>query len=324
MAAPRRETLAIMPKYKKTVQRSTATSHLNSIKTKTMKIILLIIILNFIGYKSFSQILVGDTTPGFYHATYIPVYKIQDTVYDQAPSSTNHIISIDIDGDNVKDLSIYSSYYSSFNGSFWYPVWWSGLLLDSLTDAIIINSSFNTVDTLNSGNTINNVSNWFNGNVRFCSNINNYTVDSTWKDKNDYYVGLRLRKTSDTLYGWLKVRVQNYHIVYLEEHACESLNPKDTIITLHTSINENISQTYGNLQIFPNPFCTQTTLQTNLPLRNATLTVDNCFGQTVAQIKNISGQTVIFSRDNLASGLYFVRLTENNKIFTDKLIITDR
>ncbi|HQB74847.1 MAG TPA: T9SS type A sorting domain-containing protein [Bacteroidales bacterium] len=274
-----------------------------------------------------THILVGETTPGFYYATYSPIYKIQDTVYDQAPNTTSHVIPIDLDGDNINDLSIYSSYYSSFADDlfpFEYPVWWSGLLLDSLTDVIIINSSFNTVDTLNYGDTINKFSNWFNGNVRFCSNINNYTVDSTWKEKNDYYVGLRLRKTNDTLYGWLKVSVQDYHIVYLEKHACQSLNPKDTIINLLTSIDENMSHTLGHLQIFPNPFSTQTTLQSNFPLTNATLTVYNSCGQTVKQIKNISGQTVTFSRDNLASGLYFVRLTEGNKIFTDKLIITDR
>jgi len=61
--------------------------------------------------------------------------------------------------------------------------------------------------------------------------------------------------------------------------------------------------------IYPNPFSSQTTLQTDIQLHNATLTVDNCYGQTVAQIKNLSGQTVTFSRGNLPSGLYFVRIT---------------
>lgn len=80
----------------------------------------------------------------------------------------------------------------------------------------------------------------------------------------------------------------------------------------------------GNLTIFPNPFSAQTTLHTDILLRNATLTVYNCFGQTVKQIKNISGQTVVLSRDNLTSGLYFIHLTEENRTLTiDKLVITD-
>ena len=79
------------------------------------------------------------------------------------------------------------------------------------------------------------------------------------------------------------------------------------------------------INVFPNPFSTQTVLQSGIYLHNATFAVDNCFGQTVVQIKNINGQTVVFSRDNLASGLYFFRLTENNKLLAvDKLVITDK
>lgn len=79
------------------------------------------------------------------------------------------------------------------------------------------------------------------------------------------------------------------------------------------------------LKIYPNPFSALATLYAdNLFLHNATLTVDNYFGKTVVQIKNISGHTVTFNRDNLPCGLYFVRLTEENKtIATDKLVITE-
>ena len=89
-----------------------------------------------------------------------------------------------------------------------------------------------------------------------------------------------------------------------------------------TGISEN--EIENTVSIYPNPFSTQTTLQTDNLLKNATLTVYNFFGQTVAQIKNINGQTVTFSRDNLASGLYFVHLTQDSKVIaSDKLIITD-
>lgn len=75
---------------------------------------------------------------------------------------------------------------------------------------------------------------------------------------------------------------------------------------------------------YPNPFSFQTILQSTVPLNNATLTLDDCLGQTVKQIKSISGQTIVLHRDNLPSGLYFVRLTQDTKtIFTDKLIIVE-
>ena len=76
--------------------------------------------------------------------------------------------------------------------------------------------------------------------------------------------------------------------------------------------------------IYPNPFSTQTTLQTGDLFKNATLTVYNCFGQAVKEIKNINGQGVTLQRDNLPSGLYFIRLMQEDKTFaTEKVIITD-
>lgn len=79
-----------------------------------------------------------------------------------------------------------------------------------------------------------------------------------------------------------------------------------------------------NISVCPNPFSVQTTLYAEKNLSNAALTVVNCFGQTVVQIKNISGQAIIFNRDNLSSGLYFAHLSQNNQIIsTAKLVIKD-
>ena len=75
--------------------------------------------------------------------------------------------------------------------------------------------------------------------------------------------------------------------------------------------------------LYPNPFSTQTTLQTDNLFKNVTLTVYNSCGQQVKQLNNISGQTVTLFRDNLPSGLYFLCLTEDNKIYIDKLVIID-
>jgi hypothetical protein len=80
----------------------------------------------------------------------------------------------------------------------------------------------------------------------------------------------------------------------------------------------------NKISVYPNPFSAQATLQTDNLLKNATLTVYNYFGQTVKEIKNISGQTVTFSRDNLPGGLYFIRITQDSKMISaDKFVITD-
>ncbi len=103
---------------------------------------------------------------------------------------------------------------------------------------------------------------------------------------------------------------------------------KDSILNKYlecfnsSSIIEESNKTL--ISVFPNPFSTQTTLQTDNSFQKATLTVYNSFGRTVKQIDNLSGQSILFHRDNLASGLYFIRLTQDSKVIAiDKLIITD-
>jgi len=92
----------------------------------------------------------------------------------------------------------------------------------------------------------------------------------------------------------------------------------------NASIEESINNSFNNITIFPNPFNTQVTLQTDNVLKDATLTVYNIFGQQVKQIKNISGQTITLQREHLKSGLYFVRIEEEGRaIATEKLMIAD-
>ncbi len=93
---------------------------------------------------------------------------------------------------------------------------------------------------------------------------------------------------------------------------------------LTVSIPEFENSKNYNAKIYPNPFSTQTTLHTDLFFKNASVIVYNSFGQTVKQVDNFSEQTIVLHRDNLPSGLYFIRLTLDSKVIaTDKLVITD-
>ncbi|PKP00704.1 MAG: hypothetical protein CVU11_17075 [Bacteroidetes bacterium HGW-Bacteroidetes-6] len=75
---------------------------------------------------------------------------------------------------------------------------------------------------------------------------------------------------------------------------------------------------------YPNPFSTQTTLQTDRFLKDARLAVYNQLGQQVREANNISGRTVSFHRNNLPAGIYFFSLTENHKILhAGKVLITN-
>lgn len=100
----------------------------------------------------------------------------------------------------------------------------------------------------------------------------------------------------------------------------DSYSYSNSISNCASGIYENIIP--NNFSIYPNPFSAETTLRTGNLLKNATLTIYNSFGQTVKQVKNISGQTITLHRDNLSSGLYFIYLMQDSKpIGTNKLII---
>lgn len=79
-----------------------------------------------------------------------------------------------------------------------------------------------------------------------------------------------------------------------------------------------------SISISPNPFSSSTILQTTERFQNASLTIYNSTGRMVKHIDKLDGQAIIFHRNNLTSGLYFIRLTQDSKVFSaDKLVITD-
>jgi len=78
------------------------------------------------------------------------------------------------------------------------------------------------------------------------------------------------------------------------------------------------------LSFYPNPFSNFVVIHFNTTINNAELSLYNMYGQKIKTIKNISGEEIKIERNNLPNGLYFIRLTENNKIIAyDKLIICD-
>ena len=81
--------------------------------------------------------------------------------------------------------------------------------------------------------------------------------------------------------------------------------------------------TSQKIRIFPNPFSTSTTLQTEHFLKNAILTIYTQQGQIIAQIENISGNTITINRSNLPEGVYFIQLVSGDSIYTDKVVITE-
>ena len=132
--------------------------------------------------------------------------------------------------------------------------------------------------------------------------------------------------TSSLLLSWL-----NYYLKNESDSGVEFQNlittgggieSQQNCLLLSTRKSEKISE--SGINIYPNPFSSETTVQANIPMKNATLTVHNNLGQQIMQLTNIYGNTVSLKRGGLSSGLYFIRLKEDNKILaTKKIIVQD-
>jgi len=150
------------------------------------------------------------------------------------------------------------------------------------------------------------------------------TSTGYWVGQTDKYLALKFIVGINTYYGWTRLDVSGTSSSFtIKDYAYES-TPNACIQSGQTNSGINENTTRNILSVFPNPFSSSTTIQTIGNFKNATLTICNSYGQSVKKVKNISGKTVSLYRDNLPGGLYFIRLTvENKNIAVEKLVITD-
>ena len=239
-------------------------------------------------------------------------------VYTDIPDATpNATYSLDLNNDTIVDFVIH---YGVIDGAGMGVICspqnnnaYSGNLIGGVHLPWALSASYNICDSLKTWYDTNNP-----GTLAFGTN------GGYWVGETNKYLALKLIVGADTYYGWVRIDVLATSSSFtVKDYAYESA-PNTCIQSGQTTLDAIESSNKDVFSIFPNPFVSSTTMQTTGNLQNATLTVFNAFGQTLKQVKNISGHTIPFSRDNLTSGVYCIRLSEgNNEIKVAKLIIID-
>lgn len=78
-----------------------------------------------------------------------------------------------------------------------------------------------------------------------------------------------------------------------------------------------------NMEIYPNPVTTSTVIHLKKSVKNGSLSLFNSFGQEVMTLSELSGNEIYFSPDNLKSGIYIIRITDNGQfIASHRIVIT--
>ena len=97
----------------------------------------------------------------------------------------------------------------------------------------------------------------------------------------------------------------------------------DSLGNTTVGIDEVFDEIEHKISIYPNPFNFETVCKFE-EVNEAVLTIYNYLGEIISQIENINGSSLVISRNNMKSGMYFIRLTERSKIVaSEKLIITN-
>ena len=145
-----------------------------------------------------------------------------------------------------------------------------------------------------------------------------------WVGASDKYLALKLIVGTNTFYGWVRIDIlSNSASFTIKDYAYES-TPNACILSGQNNLDTIEYSNEKLFSIFPNPFITTATIQTNNNLKNATLNMYNAYGQIVKSVNYLSGHTIYLSRDGLTSGVYFIKLIEENIVIAaEKIIITD-
>jgi hypothetical protein len=144
-----------------------------------------------------------------------------------------------------------------------------------------------------------------------------------WPGATDRYLALKLIVGANTYFGWVRIDVVPTSTSFTVKDYAYNSTPNACIQAGQTTLGLEESNDPA-LTVFPNPFSSSTTIQTKGNLNDATLIVSNAYGQAVKCFEHLSGQSVSISRNDIPSGLYFFRLTEEDKITSaEKVIITE-
>jgi hypothetical protein len=91
--------------------------------------------------------------------------------------------------------------------------------------------------------------------------------------------------------------------------------------SIYSNVDVFLQSDIDCVSIFPNPFTSQTTIKFNRPIEKGKLILYNSIGNKILELNDICEQTITLYGNNLSSGLYIMKVWENNHFITSKKII---
>jgi hypothetical protein len=149
------------------------------------------------------------------------------------------------------------------------------------------------------------------GNFVLIGNISYMQPQSQWLD-----TSFAIPSASDS--GFIAIRYKTIY-AYWMTYSIDNITVSTTV-----GINEKEISNKIGITVYPNPLTSSATVQFSSEIHNGKLNLYNIYGEKMKAINNVTGKQIKIYKENLAIGVYFVQLTQENKVTgTTKLIITD-
>lgn len=238
-------------------------------------------------------------------------------IYTDIPDTTpNATYSLDLNNDSIIDFIIQFSGSASTIGVFCYP-----LNNNAYSGNLVYENYFPWA--LSASNTVcASLATWYDSNNQGTMSVG--TNEGYWPGATNKYLALKLNVGANTYYGWARLDFLEMSGSFtIKDYAFES-TPNTCIQTGQTNLGSNVNIEKSVFSVYPNPFNSSATIHTSINYKNVSLTIYNFNGQIVKQKTDLSGQIFYLFRENLPKGMYFICLSEENRIIgVEKILISD-
>jgi len=153
-----------------------------------------------------------------------------------------------------------------------------------------------------------NVKNPANGNFTLIANLSAMEPANTWVDTT---IGIPFSSDS----GYIALKYKTIGAAW-RVYAFDDITISEDPLSIH-----HLNNLENGINIFPNPSVGSLTITSDSEFKNACISLFNMQGQKLNEFRNVNATSFQIPKMELPSGVYFIKITENNMLIATKKLV---